>query len=100
MHDVIDTLDLTGGLQRALEESGEGGAAEVCDLLRELLNGNGLADPCAGLSRLKARVFRVQTADGSRWRSVVLKRLEPAVAQRDRLIAERWLPALDLRDCC
>jgi hypothetical protein len=29
----------------------------------------------------------------------VLKRLEPAVAQRDRLLAERWLPAIGLGDC-
>src|SRR2546430_15101375 len=33
-------------------------------------------------------------------RSVVVKRLEPAVAQRTRLVAERWLPALGLGDRC
>src|SRR6266576_2313706 len=30
----------------------------------------------------------------------VLERLEPAVAQRTRLVAERWLPALGLGDRC
>jgi len=33
-------------------------------------------------------------------RSVVVKRLEPAVAERTRLVAERWLPALGLGDRC
>src|SRR5437870_6662730 len=33
-------------------------------------------------------------------RSVVVKRLEPAVAQRTRLVAARWLPALGLGDRC
>ena len=37
---------------------------------------------------------------GSQRGSVVFKRLEPAVAQRTRLVAERWLPALGLGDCC
>lgn len=97
---MIDTLDVTGGLQQALEESGEKGAPEVCDLLRELLDSSGLADVILGLSRLKRRVFRAEMRSGSRWRSVVLKCLEPAVAQRNQLIAERWLPALDLSDCC
>src|SRR5207244_3154439 len=32
--------------------------------------------------------------------TLVLKRLKPAVAQTDRLVAERWLPALGLGDRC
>jgi hypothetical protein len=99
MHEVIDTLDLEGGLQRALEDSGEAGAAEVCDLLGELLDEGGPAGAISGLSRLKRRVFRAEMRSGSR-RSVILKCLAPAVAQRNQLIAERWLPALGLSDGC
>ena len=68
---MIETLDLTGGLQRALEASGETGAADVCDVLRELVNDRDLADGVSAARRLKARVFRIEMANASRWRSVV-----------------------------
>ena len=97
---MTDMVDLHGGLARALEEGGEARSAEVCELLRELLDGGGHAGGVASLRRLKARVFRVEFANGARSRSVVLKRLDPAVAQRNRLVAERWLPALGLGDRC
>jgi hypothetical protein len=97
---MTEMLDLRGGLRRALEESGEPGSAEVCDLLRQLLDGGDPADRVHRLRRLKARVFRVEIATGTPWRSLVLKRLEPSVAQRNRLIAERWLPALGLAARC
>ena len=93
-------LDLRGGLRRALEESGEPGAAELYDFLRDLLDGDDPADRVHSLRRLKARVYRLEIAAGTRWRSIVLKRLEPSVAQRNRLVAERWLPALGLGDRC
>ena len=46
------------------------------------------------------RVYRWEFAPGSPWGSLVLKRLEPVVAQRVRLVAERWLPDLGLADHC
>jgi phosphotransferase family enzyme len=95
---MIEMLDLRGGLRHALEESGEPGAAELYDFLRELLDGDDPADRVRSLRRLKARVFRLEAE--APWRSIVLKRLEPSVAQRNRLIAERWLPALGLGDRC
>lgn len=84
---MTEMLDLCGGLRRALEESGEAGSGELCGLLRDLRDGP--ADRVVGLRRLKRRVFRADLAKGAPWRSVVLKRLEPAVAQRNRLVAER-----------
>jgi hypothetical protein len=68
--------------------------------LRQLLDGSDPADRVHSLRRLKARVFRVEIATGTPWPSLVLKRLEPSVAQRNRLVAERWLPALGLGTRC
>jgi len=83
------------GLRRAFAEIGESRGAELCEVLGEVLDGGRMI----GLRRLKARVYRLQM-EGGPWGSVVLKRLEPAVAQRARLLAERWLPALGLSERC
>jgi hypothetical protein len=93
---MSEILDLRGGLSRALDE--ESGSAELCELLRDQLDG--ASARVVGLRRLKARVFRVEFANDTPWRSVVVKRLDPAVAQRNRLVAERWLPALAMGDRC
>jgi Ser/Thr protein kinase RdoA (MazF antagonist) len=97
---MTELLDLRGGLRCTLEESGEPGSADLCERLRELLDRPDSADRGVRLQRLKTRVFRLEIASGTPWRSIVLKRLEPAVAQRNRLLAERWLPALGLGDRC
>ena len=44
----------------------------------------------------KRKVYRVCTAVNGEPRSLVVKRLDPAVAQRNRLVAERWLPGIGL----
>ena len=51
------------------------------------------------MRRLKKGVYRLALEDSPR-ASVVLKRLNPGVAQRNRLVVERWLPALGLGDRC
>jgi len=92
-------VDLQSGLRSALEQSGESGAAELGEVLRDMLDGASVARGKVGLTRLKARVYRLEIADGP-WHSVVLKRLDSTVAERTRLVAERWLPALGLDDRC
>src|SRR5436309_14267856 len=67
-------------------------------LLAQLLDGPG---GVGRVQRLKQRVYRLELTSGpAGHRSVVLKRLEPGVAERVRLVAERWLPALGLGDRC
>jgi aminoglycoside phosphotransferase (APT) family kinase protein len=97
---MIDTRDGRGKLRSALEEHGEAPSAELYDLLWDLLGGSDPTGPMIGLRMLKSRVFRLEIETGEPYRSVVLKRLEPATAQRNRLLAERWLPALGLGDRC
>ena len=94
---MTETVDLRGSITRTLEACGEPSVSELCDLLRELVGGD---DRVVACHRLKARVFRAEIADGLPWRAVVLKRLDPGVAQRNRLIAEQWLPAIGLENGC
>jgi thiamine kinase-like enzyme len=51
------------------------------------------------VERLKRAVYRVRIGSAPE-RTVVAKRLKPALAQTDRLTAERWLPTLGLGDRC
>jgi hypothetical protein len=80
------------------------GASELGDLLSELFKvegGGGGAECVAALQPIKPpHVCRLELVPGAPWRSVVVKRLDSAVAQRARLAAERWLPALGLADGC
>jgi aminoglycoside/choline kinase family phosphotransferase len=51
-----------------------------------------------GQPRLKSSVYRLQFEAKGGVRSLVVKRLDPSVAQRNQLVATRWLPALGLRE--
>src|SRR3989442_2739833 len=51
------------------------------------------------LERLQKGVYRLRVGGGS-GRTLVVKGHTPAVAHTDRLVAERWLPALGLGDRC
>jgi hypothetical protein len=75
----------------------EPGAAELCDLLWETMRSSPDPEPSIRLELLKKEVYRLHLGSG---RSLVLKRLEPATAQTDRLVVERWLPALGFGDRC
>jgi hypothetical protein len=93
---------MTMGLRLAdvLEKSQEPGAAELGSLLHELLVGTLEPEGVPiRLERLKQEVYRLWVGDGGvPARTLVLKRLQPATAQTDRLVAERWLPALGMAD--
>jgi len=96
---MTEVVELRRELRRALEATREPGSAELCAVLQELLDGADLADG-VGLQRLKARVYRLEIGNRGPRRTVVVKRLRPPWAQRARLVAERWLPALGLADRC
>src|SRR5437870_6703157 len=96
---VSQDIDLREGFVRSLEERREPGAAEVYERLQEMLGGAESWNGALSLGRLKQAVYRVQVGDGS-GRALVLKRHPPAIAQIDRLVAERWLPVLGFADRC
>jgi len=97
---MTEVLQGRGAIRRPLEARSEPGWAELCDALRELLDGADPAERVIGLRSLKRKVYRLELEPSAPWRSLVIKRLEPAIAQRSRLVAERWLPALGLDDRC
>ena len=96
---VSQDIDLRQGFVRSLEERREPGAAEVYERLQEMLGRAESWNGAIRLERLKQAVYRVQVGDGS-GRALVLKRHPPAIAQIDRLVAERWLPVLGFKDRC
>jgi phosphotransferase family enzyme len=92
-----ERIDVHERLGRSLEEWQEPGATELCDLVQRMLNGAVSGARTLDLDRLKPGVFRLRIG-GDPMRTVMLKCLTPAIAQTDRLVAERWLPALGLGD--
>src|SRR5438034_9560678 len=93
-------VDLATELRHALESRGEPGVTELFEALQALLGGAEAAVPTIGLTQLNRRVYRLQLEPGPGPRSLILKRSEPAIAQLNRLVAERWLPAMGLGDRC
>src|SRR5437762_10822529 len=86
-------------LERSLERWQEPGAAELCEAVGELLDGASRPGEGLQLERLKPAVYRLKVGS-TPGRALIAKRHPPAVAQTDRLVVERWLPALDLGDGC
>jgi len=94
------TVDLRE-LERCLEQWQEPGGANLCELLQQMV-GDGMgagSERTLQLERLKQAVYRLRIGSAPS-RTLVLKRHPPAVAQADRLLVERWLPALGLGDSC
>src|ERR1044071_1414238 len=87
------------GLDEILAGSDQPGVIELRMLLQELLGGASTAVRLTDQQTLKHRaqnVFRLRFAVDGGGRSVVVKRLEPQLARRNELVAQRWLPAVRL----
>jgi len=96
---VSESSALRDRLVRSLDERREPGTAELCDALERLLDGAATGEDAIRVDRLQKGVYRLRVG-GEAGRRLVLKRHAPAVAHTDRLVAERWLPALGLGDRC
>jgi hypothetical protein len=84
-------------IEELLAEFGQPVAAEVARVVGD--GGAPAADDIAITIqelRCKHRVYRVRAMDGGSGRSVIIKRLDPDAAQRNRLVLHRWLPWLGL----
>jgi thiamine kinase-like enzyme len=80
-----------------LEGSSEPGVAELRDVLQELLGGPDATGRFAGAETLKAgKVHRIAFEVDHRPRTLVVKCLNLPRAQRNRLVATRWLRAAGL----
>jgi hypothetical protein len=84
------------GLDDVLDSGDRDGLSELRTVLQELVSESGSTARVIGQQRLKRSVYRLQLEANGGVRSVVLKRLDPGLAQRNQLVATRWLPALGL----
>src|SRR5438034_3991320 len=86
-------MELLEALQGLFEPSRRVGLSELRDRLLELLDGRGNLLEAMPLQLPNPRAYRLRFESS---RSVIVKRLEPAIAQRNELLANRWLPAVGL----
>jgi hypothetical protein len=80
------------GFAEAFAETGSRSTA-LRSLLRDLM---GAGARIVGCRRFGPRVRRVYFERMNAHRSIIVKQLDPVVAQRTRSLAERWLPAVGL----
>lgn len=83
-------------LDNLLKDTCLPGVAELRDALRELLGEPDAAPRLIEQQRLKHRVYRLQLEAGKLVRRLVVKLLDPRIAQRNEVVARRWLPAAGL----
>jgi len=87
------------GLNNLLEGTGHPGLAELRHALGALMDGDTTCGCLLEEQNLQShhpRVYRLRFAINGEMRSLVVKRLEPALAQRNQFVVRRWLPALGL----
>jgi hypothetical protein len=92
-------IDLREHLEGSLGQIQQPGVRELCELLSATWRPILISGEAIRLEPLKNEVYRLRIGSQPD-HAVVLKRLAPAIAQTDRLVAERWLPALGLGDRC
>jgi hypothetical protein len=88
-------------LNQLLEGSSETGLPELRGLLKELLGTAGGRARVIKQQRLGSeppRVYRLSLDLDGRRSSLIIKRLRPSIAQRNRLVISSWLPAVGLED--
>jgi thiamine kinase-like enzyme len=84
------------GLDCLLEGSGQPGLPELRAALHELFGGTGVAGRVIDEQRLKERVYRLRFHIQGQVGSLVVKCMDPSIAQRNQLVVRRWLPAAGL----
>jgi hypothetical protein len=85
------------GLEAALGNRHEPGLAELRSALLELVDGSQATGRLISEHGLRSRgVYRLRFEINGEARALVIKRLDPAVAQHNQLVMTRWLPALGL----
>lgn len=84
------------GLENALANTDERGLPALRSVLGDLLSERQAKGSLVEEEILKHRVYRLRFSIQGAPVNIVAKRLDPDIAWRNRLVVERWLPALDL----
>jgi hypothetical protein len=81
------------------EDTGQAGLEELGEAVAGVLGAPGPGGRNIRTDQLKAGVYRLHVNGGGDARSLIAKRLDPDIAHRNRLVADRWLPTLHLGHC-
>ena len=85
------------GLDNLLAETRQPGLAELRRFLAAMFAVEGDNGRVVEVTKLlRSRVFRVVVEVNATRRSLVIKRLSPELAYRERRVLERWLPRIDM----
>ena len=87
------------GLDKLLNCTGEPGVSELRSVLLNLLGRWERPVKLFAQIPLRSehrRVYRLRFTTNGQVGSIIIKRLEPSIAQRNQLVASRWLPAVGL----
>ena len=85
------------GLDTLLIETDQPGLAELRLFLAEMFAADGGHGRIVEVSKLwRSRVFRVTAEQNGTERSLVIKRLTPELAYKEKRVVERWLPRIDM----
>jgi thiamine kinase-like enzyme len=88
------------GLNCILEDSGQPGLTELRSMLRELLGGPDATGRVVHQQTMIEGVYRLRVEVDGRVHGLVVKRSSPSRAKLNQLVAQRWLPAVGLGECC
>ena len=94
--DRMNEMVLIEGVNELLNGSERPGSVELCHSLHELLADNGLSARFCFGQKLARGVYRLHFESNGDGRSLVVKRLDPEIAKRNELAANRWLPGVGL----
>ena len=90
---------MLNGLDHLFEGDTQPGSVEIRQLLGDLFGGSGTDLQFIEERQLQShrpRVFRIKFSGAGKNYSLILKKLEPAIAQVNELVVRRWLPSVGL----
>ena len=89
-------MPIVNELKEFLIGSNAPGQAELRDSLHELLGDGDVASHMISAQVLVRGAYRLRFRMNGKFRSLVVKRLDPEIAKRNDLVANRWLPGIGL----
>jgi hypothetical protein len=85
------------GLDNLLAETRQPGLPELRRYLADLFAADGASGRIVEVSKLlRSRVFRVTAEVNESQRSLIIKRLTPELAYKEKRVLERWLPRIEM----
>src|SRR5712675_1076268 len=96
---MMDGTRMLTGLEHLFEGDTQPGSVEIRQVLGDLFRGAATDLQFIEERQLQShrpRVFRIKFSGAGNNLSLILKKLEPAIAQVNELVVRRWLPSAGL----